>query len=80
MAIMQLYTITNISVIYFCENDSIRHFLIRACLLGMCNGEFLFVYPWLGPPALEEWKRGDQFDDIAKEAYRHMIWVTLFFP
>lgn len=65
------------SVIYFCENDSIRNFMIRACFLGMCNGEYVFIYPWLHPPPEQEWKQGDEFDEVAKEAYKYMIHVRL---
>lgn len=49
--------------------------MVRACVLGMCTGEYVFVYTWLGTPADQEWKQGDEFDDVAKEAYKYMIWV-----
>jgi len=42
----------------------------------MCNGEYLFVYPWLFMPTEAEWKRGDKFDDIAREAYKYVIHVS----
>lgn len=52
--------------------------MIRACILGMCNGEYVFVYPWLHPPPEQEWQRGDEYDEIAKEAYKYMIHVSKF--
>ena len=63
-------------VIYFCENDSIRDFMIRAYHLGMCNGEYVFVFPWLNPLPDQEWKRGDEHDEVAKEAYKYMVHVS----
>lgn len=63
-------------VIYICEYDGIRQFMIRAYHLGMCNGDYVFVYAWLFAPINDEWRRGDADDVIAKEAYKYVIHVS----
>lgn len=54
--------------------------MIRACHLGMCNGDYYFLYAWLLEPVNDEWRRGDEFDAIAKEAYKYMIHVRCSCP
>lgn len=70
-------TIYVFAVIILCEYEVIRPFMIRACYLGMCNGDYFFVYPWLLTPAADEWQNGDEYDVIAKEAFKYLIWVAL---
>ena len=62
-------------VIYFCESNSIRRFMARACRNGLCNGEYVFVYLRLEAPEAQHWKNEDEDDLAAKEAYTHLIWV-----
>ena len=54
-----------------------RTFLIRACKLGMCDGDFLFIYTFIYNPNVEAWKKDDEDDEIAKKAYRHLIHVRI---
>ena len=77
--IFTCWFVVSFPVIYFCEYDGIRPFMIRACVLGMCNGEYVFIYPWLLLPVNDGWRRGDQYDVIAKEAYKHVIHVIYYY-
>ena len=53
--------------------------MIKACEVGMCNGEYVFVYPAMTVPENYEetkpWYRGDADDEKAREAYRYMLYV-----
>lgn len=73
------YVLNQISfpVIYLCHDD-VRPFLIRACALGMCNGEFLFIFVNVeaGWDMTYPWRKNDSFDEIAKEAFKYMIHVS----
>ena len=62
-------------VIILCEYEGVRPFMVRACILGMCNGEYFFLYAWLLEPVNDGWRRGDALDPIAKEAYKYLIHV-----
>lgn len=65
-------------MIVLCEYRGIRQFLIRACLLGMCDGSYIYVNTWLGVADVTDWQNGDQYDEIAKEAYKNVIFVGYF--
>ena len=63
------------SVIFLCvQQEDVRHFLIRACSLDMCNGEYLFIYTTVDAPK-DNWSMGDEHDEIAKKAYANLIQV-----
>jgi len=63
------------SVIFLCvQQEDVRHFLIRACSLDMCNGEYLFIYTTVDAPQ-DNWSMGDEHDEIAKKAYANLIQV-----
>lgn len=74
---IQVYVLLIFTVIYVCEYDQIRQFMVRACLLGMCNGDFVFVYTWLLEPSTTDWQMGDEYDDIAKEGFKYVIHVSM---
>ena len=51
--------------------------MLRAHSRGMTNGEYVFIAPTLLPHEnhTELWKRGDDQDDLAMEAYRSLLQV-----
>ncbi|XP_033624202.1 atrial natriuretic peptide receptor 1-like [Asterias rubens] len=65
------------------SGDAIRRIMLAAHELGMTNGEyaffniFLFDSNYFGDVS---WKRGDEYDQDAKEAYRSLMTFTLRKP
>ncbi|KAL5016657.1 hypothetical protein ScPMuIL_006246 [Solemya velum] len=59
-------------IFIICYGDT-RRLLIRACHLGMCNGEYLFLHPNLMAVdnLVRPWYKGDAEDDIAKKGYQY---------
>lgn len=65
-----------ISVIMLCAYE-LRRFLIRAYYAGMCNGDYVFIYPSLDIPTDSLWRAGDNLDSIAKEAAKYLLLVRI---
>ncbi|XP_060579361.1 atrial natriuretic peptide receptor 1-like [Ruditapes philippinarum] len=63
-------------IIFLCVDADLRRFLIRACVVGMCNGEYLFIFTGLDPPTTALWKQGDADDSTAKRAFKYLLFVT----
>jgi atrial natriuretic peptide receptor A len=67
------------------RSETVRDILIAAHQLGMVqSGEFVFFdvvlfefFSYWGNP---NWERGDEFDDIAREAYEALLRVSLLEP
>ena len=62
-------------VIYICDEFNFRRYMILACRLGMCNGEYVFITTYLGMPTTYLWQQNDAYDDLAKKAFRNLIYV-----
>jgi len=62
-------------VIYICDENNFRRYMILACRLGMCNGEYVFITTYLGMPSTYLWQQNDAYDDLAKKAFRNLIYV-----
>lgn len=62
-------------VIFLCDGD-LRPFLVRACVLGMCNGDYLFLYASVELRSNYDWNVGEPDDEIVKQAYKYLIMVS----
>ncbi|WAR14306.1 GCY6-like protein [Mya arenaria] len=63
-------------IIFLCTEDHTRRFVVRACELGMCNGDFVFIYTMIYVTAQFPWKLGLPDDAIAKAGYKNMVYVS----
>ena len=64
-----------------CVEGSLRRFLLRACRYNdMCDGDFLFIYIHLNDPTVSAWSRGDTDDADAKQAFKYLLYVSLYIP
>lgn len=72
--------LTFFSVIYLCaRDDQTRHFMIRANILGMAEGDYLFIGARLTPPDEYAWRAYDEQDELAKKAYKYFMVVSNIF-
>lgn len=71
--------IISLKVIVICGNRRYRHAMLLACELGMCNGEYVFIDPYVtsGGSEYTPWLEGDSDDDRARAAYVHVIKVNI---
>ncbi|KAL5017260.1 hypothetical protein ScPMuIL_006849 [Solemya velum] len=60
----------NARIFIICYGD-MRRLIIRACRLGMCNGEYFFIYPNLvaSDNIKRPWFKNDSDDVIARKGY-----------
>ncbi|XP_052820035.1 receptor-type guanylate cyclase gcy-6-like [Mya arenaria] len=63
-------------IIFLCTEDHTRRFVVRACELGMCNGDFVFIYTMIYVTAQFPWKLGLPDDAIAKAGYKNMVYIS----
>ncbi|KAL5017257.1 hypothetical protein ScPMuIL_006846 [Solemya velum] len=66
-------------IIIICTStQGLRRFMLKACELDMCNGEYVFLHPSYMDFSTEsrKWKVGDEMDEMARLAYRHLLDVT----
>ncbi|XP_060064717.1 atrial natriuretic peptide receptor 2-like [Ylistrum balloti] len=66
---------TTARIVVVCSSRLFRKIMLIACQLGMCNGEYVFIDPYAisGEAEYSPWQIGDEDDDKAKKAYRHVI-------
>lgn len=53
--------------------------MIRANILGMAEGDYLFIGARLTPPDEYAWRAYDEQDDLAKKAYKYFMVVSNIF-
>ncbi|XP_052799234.1 receptor-type guanylate cyclase gcy-13-like [Mya arenaria] len=63
-------------IIYICDENNLRRYMILACELGMCNGEYVFITTYLSAPTEDIWKMNDAFDEQARRAFQHIIYIN----
>ncbi|XP_039608847.1 atrial natriuretic peptide receptor 1 [Polypterus senegalus] len=71
-------------IVIFAEGELVRSFLIEAHKLGLINGEYVFFcfepYSQKQTFGIFHWKRGDQYDERAKEAFQALFILSLYKP
>ncbi|KAJ8036322.1 Atrial natriuretic peptide receptor 2 [Holothuria leucospilota] len=71
-------------IIVTLRGEQVREVMIAAHKLGLINGEYVFISIELFPDfdyfGNQEWKQGDEYDEIAKEAYEALMTIGLFEP
>lgn len=82
--LLKTFLFLRLLVIIICDHKRYRKALLIACRLGMCNGEYVFIDPYVlyGDYEYYGWLAGDEDDELARQAYRHVIKVIhfLYFP
>ena len=70
------------AVIYLCVNELLNlwEVLLRACSMGMCNGDFQFIMIFNYDPGEEPWRKNlssPLTDDelLVREGFRHTLMV-----
>lgn len=70
--LITLIPVFTFSVIFMCDTE-LRPFLRRVCVMGMCNGEYLFLYVSVEKSVNYDWNLGEPDDELVKEAYKYLI-------
>lgn len=68
------------TVIVLCDSERYRNIMVTACELGMCTGEYLFIYPAMmvdeNFDQSKPWMFGDENDEYAHHAFKYMLYVS----
>ena len=71
-----------ISVIIICDRVHYRDIMVRACVLNMCNGEYVFLVPSnFEAENFEDtkpWQFGDDKDEAAQHAFTYLLYVSSY--
>nr|XP_015199399.1 PREDICTED: atrial natriuretic peptide receptor 1-like [Lepisosteus oculatus] len=71
-------------IVISAKGEMVRNFLIEAHNQGLINGEYVFFcfepYEQKQMFGIFDWRRGDAYDSIAREAYQALFLLTLYKP
>lgn len=56
-----------------------QRFMLNACVIGMCNGDYLFILPTMNFP-YEMYFRDETADAESKHAYKYVLLVSVLSP